>query len=431
MKITEIFTPSDYPIYTYVARDEDRIEERLREALDTPGEIVSISGPSKSGKTVLIEQVAGRDNLITVTGAGITDSNQIWERALDWMGTPAQTTTTGSITVTGTVGGTVKGKAGIPLIGSVGAEATLGGGAARANSTSQTMARSGIAQVIREIANSAYVLLIDDFHYMPATVQADVAKQIKEAARQGVKICTASVPHRSDDVVRSNPELRGRVRAVDTRPWNLTDLIKIGSLGFPAAGIDVPEPTIRKFAIEASSSPQLMQAICLQACFRIKLREVKAPVVKRDFSPDEVRQALEETSTRSDFATLVRSMHAGPRIRGTERKEFELSDHSRGDVYRALLLALKADPPTLSFPWNELSRRVQNTCRPDSPQAASLATACVQISKMAKDMYPAQRVVDWDGDPVNLLSVEDPYFLFYLRWSDKLSALGSAEISKK
>lgn len=280
-----------------------------------------------------------------------------------------------------------------------------------------------MAQVIREIGNSAYVLLIDDFHYMPPAIQSEVAKQIKEAARQGVKICTASVPHRSDDVVRSNPELRGRVRAVDTKPWKISDLMKIGNIGFPTAGINVPFTTLRKFAGEASQSPQLMQAICLQACFTIKLRESQLPVVSRDFTEAEIIQALEETSTRTDFSSLLRSMHAGPKIRGTERKEFELTDGSRGDIYRALLLALKADPPTLSLQWNELSRRVQNTCRPDAPQAASLSTACAQIAKMAKDMYPNQRVIDWEGDPVNLLSIEDPYFLFYLRWSDKLATL--------
>jgi hypothetical protein len=423
MKVTEIFTPSDYPTHTYVRRDEDRIEERLREALDTPGEIVSVSGPSKSGKTVLIEKVAGRDNLITVTGAGITDAGYIWDRALDWMGTPVETTTTGTTTLTANASGGIKGKAGLPLVGHVAAEGTLGGSAARANATTQTRSRTGMAQVIGEIGNSDFVLLIDDFHYMPAGIQSEVAKQIKEAARQGVKICTASVPHRSDDVVRSNPELRGRVRAVDTRPWNLTDLMKIGGLGFPAAGIRVPEDTLRNFAVEASQSPQLMQAICLQACFTIKLLETKHPVTDRNFTPEEINQALEETSTRTDFASLLRSMHAGPKIRGTERKEFELSDGSRGDVYRALLLALQADPPTLSFQWNDLSRRMQSMCKPDAPQAASLSTACAQIAKMAKEMYPTQRVVDWEGDPANLLSIEDPYFLFYLRWSDKLASM--------
>lgn len=219
MKITEIFTPSDYPLHTYVKREEDRIEERLREALNTPGEIVSVSGPSKSGKTVLIEQVAGRDNLITVTGAGIANAAEIWERALDWMGAPTSVVQSTTNTISGTASGGAKGSAGIPLLGAVTAEGSVGIGGSRATAGSETRARSGLLQVVREIANSSYVLLLDDFHYMAPSVQTEVAKQIKDAARQGVKIVTASVPHRSDDVVRSNPELRGRVRAVDTRPW--------------------------------------------------------------------------------------------------------------------------------------------------------------------------------------------------------------------
>lgn len=423
MKVTEIFTPSDYPMHTYVDREEERTEERLRQALQTPGEIVSVSGPSKSGKTVLIEKVVGREDLITITGAGLSDASQVWDRALDWMGAPSQTTHSNTATIGASASGGVKGAIGFPLIGSVGAEGSAGLSGSRANQAAETRVRTGLAQVVREIANSTYVLLIDDFHYMPASVQVEVAKQIKEAARQGVKIVTASVPHRSDDVVRSNPELRGRVRAVDTRPWKVSELIRIAELGFPVAGLRLPATTIRKLAVEASQSPQLMQAICLQTCFTLKYYEAKAPIIDRDLSDAELRTAYEETSTRTDFASLLRSMHAGPKIRGTERKEFDLADRSRGDVYRALLLALKADPPALSFHWNELSRRVQATCRPDSPQAASLSTACAQIAKIAREMYPTQRVIDWEADPVNLLSIVDPYFLFYLRWSERLAGL--------
>jgi hypothetical protein len=423
MRVTEIFTPSDYPLYTYVARDEERIEDRLREALMTPGEIVSVSGPSKSGKTVLIEKVAGRDNLITITGAGLSDASQVWDRALDWMGSPSQTSETTTSTISASVTATAKGGLTLPLVGSIRAEGGGGVSGARASGATETRSRTGLPQVVREIGNSSFVLLIDDFHYMPGLVQAEVAKQIKEAARQGVKIVTASVPHRSDDVVRSNPELRGRVRTVDTKPWKVAELLRIAELGFPAAGLRLPENTMREFAVESSQSPQLMQAICLQVCFTLKQYEAKPPIVDRQLSPVEIRTAYEETSTRTDFASLIRSMHAGPKIRGTERKEFDLTDGSRGDVYRSLLLALRADPPTLGFQWNEISRRVQATCRPDSPQAASLSTACAQIAKIAKEMYPNQRVVDWEDAPVNLLSIEDPYFLFYLRWSDKLAGL--------
>jgi hypothetical protein len=382
MKITEIFTPSDYPLYTYVARDEERIEDRLREALATPGEIVSVSGPSKSGKTVLIEKIAGRDNLITITGAGLSDASQVWERTLDWMGNPSQTTDTSTLTLGANASATAKGGLTVPLIGRIGAEANGGVSGSRTTASSAVQTRTGLPQVVKEIANSSFVLLIDDFHYMPASVQVEVAKQIKEAARQGVKIVTASVPHRSDDVVRSNPELRGRVRGVDTKPWKVSELIHIAELGFPFAGLRFPESTMRRFAMEASHSPQLMQAICLQICFTLKLYETQDQITDRTLTDTEIKLAYQETSTRTDFASLIRSMHAGPKMRGTERKEFALADGSKGDVYRALLLALRADPATLSFQWNEISKRVQETCSPDSPQAASLATACTQLDSV-------------------------------------------------
>lgn len=47
---------------------------------------------------------------------------------------------------------------------------------------------------------------------------------------------------------------------------------------------------------------------------------------------------------------------------------------------------------------------------------------CSQISKMADDPYPAQRVLEWD-DADSLLEIIDPYLLFYLRWSGRLQAL--------
>lgn len=423
MKVTEIFTPSDYPTHTYVQRDEARIETRLREALETPGEIISVSGPSKSGKTVLIERVAGRDNLITVTGAGITAASEIWDRALDWMDVPTQATSGKNIARDVTVSAMIKGTIGVPLLANAQSGGSLAGSQHKGTQTTETKVRRGMAQVVDEISNSDYVLLIDDFHYMPTGIQSEVAKEIKEAARLGVKICTASVPHRSDDVVRSNPELRGRVRAIDIPIWSNKELVQIGQLGFPLVGINISSKILNHMAAEASGSPQLMQAISLQMCFTLGLRECQSPALPRDITDEELKRTFQETSTRTDFASLLRNMHAGPKVRGTERKEFKLSDGSHGDVYRALLLALKADPPTLSFAWNELSRRVQSTCSPDAPQAASISTSCTQIARMAQDMYPNQRVIDWQGDPTNLLSIVDPYFLFYLRWSDKLATL--------
>jgi hypothetical protein len=53
--------------------------------------VVSVSEPSKSGKSILV--VAGKDNLIRVFGAQIRAAEDIWTFALDWMDSPATRTT--------------------------------------------------------------------------------------------------------------------------------------------------------------------------------------------------------------------------------------------------------------------------------------------------------------------------------------------------
>ena len=59
MDVFQIFTPTDTPTVTYVDRSDRHLEAQLRAALKTPKMITSVSGLSKSGKTVLIKKVLG------------------------------------------------------------------------------------------------------------------------------------------------------------------------------------------------------------------------------------------------------------------------------------------------------------------------------------------------------------------------------------
>jgi hypothetical protein len=179
--------------------------------------VISLSGPSKSGETVLMNKV--RDNLIPLTGSTIRSPDELWSQALQWMDAPTGRTEKSGSTTTLSAEVQAEGKAGIPCVaeGKAGAKAGLGQGAT--SEISRTYAGGGLAQVIKEVAGSNFVLFVDDFHYIPKDVQAEIGKQIKAAAEAGVRICTASVPHRKDDVVRSNPELRGRVMGIDIDYW--------------------------------------------------------------------------------------------------------------------------------------------------------------------------------------------------------------------
>lgn len=419
LKVTEVFTPGAFPNHTYVEREEKKLESSLADALATPGQIVSLSGPSKSGKTVLVEHVVGLENLITITGAGLQAADDLWDKILDWMDVPSESSRTGSLSGGVEIGVKASGSSGIPGIvkGKVGG--TVEGHVEGSKSKSTVHQRRGLPQVLHEIADSDFVVLLDDFHYMPRGVQTEVAKQIKEAARQGVKIITASVRHRSDDVVRANPELRGRVLALDLDYWEDHSLLAIADQGFSKLSVEVDRNTLDHFVREAAGSPQLMQAICLNTCFEIGVREARDEVESVSIPIEQRRSIFERTSTTTDFRSLVDVLECGPKTRGTERKLYTFADKTEGDVYRCILKALASDPPTLSCTYDQVLQRVHAICVGEHPVGSSIQGSCHHMGKLAVEKFPQERVIDWDEN-TQVLDIADPYLLFYLRWSGRL-----------
>lgn len=155
MKVQQVFTPNDTPTVTYVDRSEHKLEPTLRDYCNTPNIVVSLSGPSKSGKTVLIKKVVSEDLLISVVGAGISSADNLWERVLHWMGTPTETTETkvsGGEVSGGTEGG---GKAGIPFF----AEGTASVSAATSKSWgSETSTTTRVDPLNQVIARACSIL---------------------------------------------------------------------------------------------------------------------------------------------------------------------------------------------------------------------------------------------------------------------------------
>lgn len=286
MHYQEVFTPNDFPTVTYVDRAEHKLEARLRDVYETPNMVISVAGPSKSGKTVLIKKVVPEDMLITVRGASIKGPDDLWVRVLDWMGAPVEISEQQSTSNEVTGGSEGGGGFTIPFAGKIEAKLTAGGTRGWGGAENKTFLRTGLEQVIREIGKSDFVVFIDDFHYIPAAIRDDIGKQIKAAAESGVKIFTASVPHRSDDVVRSNPELRGRVVAIDLELWTSSELIQIARKGFEALNVDLAPDIERRFAAEAFGSPQLMQSICLNLALVLDVRETLPELVRIEVSPE-------------------------------------------------------------------------------------------------------------------------------------------------
>jgi hypothetical protein len=421
----DVFTPNDFPEFTYVTRQGPDLEQRLRDALATPKSPISISGPSKSGKTVLIEKTVGKDNMISVSGAEVRSGADLWARVFAWMGGPSTVASLSSSQTAHRTGGEAGAKGGIPFIADASGKLSYDQTRTSANARTETETVDSLGAIAKEISNSDFVILLDDFHYIPKEAQSDVAMQIKAAAERGIRICVATVPHRADDVVRTNHELRGRLAQIDTMFWTSAELQQIAEVGFPKLGIDLPPHHAIRLAEEACGSPQLMQRICLDVCFAFDVRKERNEPLKVDLDQARLQSILEQSSTHADFGAMVANMHQGPKIRGTERRLHQLIDGTEGDVYRAVLLALTHGRPDMSLPYPVLIQRIEAVCKGDAPSASSIVQACRQIDVIAKRVAPTERVVEWDDhDLTGTLTVVNPYFLFYLRASRKLGALG-------
>jgi hypothetical protein len=131
------------------------------------------------------------------------------------------------------------------------------------------------------------------------------------------------------------------VVAVDTGRWSQTELEQIGYKGFQALNMDIAPSVLKQLCSEAFGSPQLMQAICLNLCFEQKVEETLPTQNRVDFNLLSFQNIFERTSTLSDFSTMLYRLHAGPKLRGGERKEFKLSDGSTGDVYRCVSVGIE------------------------------------------------------------------------------------------
>ena len=282
--------------------------------------------------------------------------------------------------------------------------------------TSSNFAIDCLQLLIREVANTDFVIFIDDFHYISKETQKEVARQIKEAIRQGVKFICASVPYHSDDVIRSNPDLRGRVFSIDFQYWGKEILQKIAYKGFPELGIAYRNTAVDVLASEAAGSPQLMQYLCLNSCYELGVRESGIAPVELVNDQSLLQKICRRTVLSTDYGSIVEKMKEGPKTRGSDRLIYNTVHGWNGDVYRLLVKALSLDPPTLTFRYGPLNERITGMCRDSTPSGSSITGACEHSARIVNDAA-LDRIVEWDGES-DVFDIRDPYFLFFLRWSD-------------
>lgn len=412
MRATEVFTPNKLPEVTFI---DDHLKDKARyllESLQAGAGVISLSGPSKSGKTVFIEKTLGRDRLVQVTGAGVDGPRKLWDRVFDLIGTPSKVTEASGNSATGSVG--VKAEASVPLL----AKAEVSAAATRGTTTTTTEEHvpDYLNLLIKELGKTEFVVFIDDFHYIARDVQTQISQQIKEAVRGGVTFICASVPYHSDDVLRGNSDLRGRIFSIDFDYWGPEELRKIAQRGFDALRVEISDAVLSAVADEATGSPQLMQSLCLNLCFECGINQAMHLSTPFNVDLPIVQRVCTRTAASADYSSTVAKMMDGPKTRGVNRAAHKLDDGSIRDVYPILLFAIASNPPERTIRYANLQGRIAKVCPEGGPSGSSVTGACAHMSEIANDAEN-RVIVEWDIEN-EVLDVRDPYLLFFLRWGD-------------
>jgi hypothetical protein len=365
--------------------------------------MLSVSGPTKSGKTVLLKRFF--EDALWVSGGAIETADELWAEIVDEL---EVFTDIGLAADAETQHGGVLGvDAGLTATGSV--SETTRRGTTRGRTRS---AKNAARDVLRARKPT---LIIDDFHYIPAAEQLRIVRTLKDLVFEGLPVIVAAVPHRAYDAVRVEKEMTGRVDALPVGLWSDSDLAQIAEKGFEILGVsDAQGALAAKLAEESFGSPHLMQTHCLYLCQEPSNGDAVLSREGTDLgAPDwEIFFSRRASATSKTAFDLLKQ---GPRQR-QDRMVRKLKSGTETDIYGAVLAAIESTGPKTALTYEEVRAALRQTLASDIPQRHEVTNVLEQMTSIAREKIAGEPVLEYDPE-YSTLDLADPFFAYYLRWA--------------
>jgi hypothetical protein len=396
----DVFVAGGQPTVTYVHREEEHIERSFARAVATPNQIVSLSGPTKTGKTVLCKRTLGERQFVWIDGGKVESAQDFWNKVAGELNIPHETEDTSHRETSVGVEGSV------PLI------TTASGSRLHGSSTTHRRTVDSMSSAITTLLSERIMLVIDDFHYIEDSVRPIIMRNVKGAVFNGLKVILLSVTHRVFDAIKAESELTGRFTAISLPNWSDADLQKIPEKGFAALRVKYAPEMVLRLCNEAQDNPFLMQKFCWEMCFDLGIEEtplVGSTSIPADYNLDAMFRRI---STDAGLP-IYQKLAAGPQSRKIRAKR-PLRDGSTADIYQVILLGLAGTGPKAVVPYDELRSELNAILADQVPQKHEITSALKHLAKLSRE-FGTESAIDWDDDKreINLV---DPYLRFYLRW---------------
>jgi len=411
LRTSQIFVPGGMPVYTYVPRNSRKLEARLSEVRDSLFKLVTVTGATKSGKTVLTSKVFPRAEAIWIDGGTIQKEDDLWSTVLEQLDAFTGTERQSGTSVTSGLGAGVSAGFGIPGVAHVEGstqgqeEHTASGVTIRSR---QVAPRTAATAALRAQPTP---VVIDDFHYLSRTIQGDVIRALKPLVAEGLPFVLIAIPHRRFDAVRVEREMTGRLDSIDIPMWDRDELELIARGGFPLLNVSVSDELCSRLTDEAQGSPHLMQEFCRGL--------MKAHGVEATLDSPLVIGAMDDDLFRSVAAgtgkVVFDKLSRGPRQR-SDRLQRALKGGGTADIYQVVLMALtRMAPGMATVEYEQLRAAIRDVLASDIPQMHEVTRVLEKMAEIAADDEASTPVIDWERDE-QLLHITDPFFAFYLKW---------------
>lgn len=397
--VKDVFVAGGMPSVTYVPRTNLRLEEQLKGEINEGYKLICVTGPTKSGKTVLARHVIGRDQSALVNGGQIENSSELWGQILQDVDLPDAET----INSEGEI------STGISWL--ISTQLSLSRG------TSQTFSNTNKKTILSYLREKNLALIVDDFHYLPTGIQKELIRSLKSEIFEGLTAILIAVPHRAFDAIGAEREMEGRFAHIEIPTWEPDELRQISGKGFPELKMNVSDDCCSSFSNEAYGSPLLMQRFCNRLCTWYDIDQTL--LTQKNFNPsDKAKSDIYEAVARQFGFPAFEKLSKGPQSR-SKRIDRSLADGSgQMDIYQCVLKAVANTGPKKKIHYNEIRDELRKILvDTDIPQKHEVSSALGHMSSIAKDEIQGEPVLEWNDDYLHLT---DPFLMFFMRWSQRV-----------
>ena len=413
IRASYVFVPGGFPQITYISREEHKLEERVRLAQDNLTKLVVVTGPTKSGKTVLVDKIFPQESAIWIDGGTITDEQSFWDVVIDKLSLFTMEEYSESEGNSSEVGANVSAEGNIFVAkGGAGISSKL-----EANTTINHTSSRNISPKVAAISAlrvKLVPLVVDDFHYIPKDIQKNIVRALKALIMHGLPVIFIAIPNRKYDAVEVEREMTGRIENIEMPIWYEDELAEIAKRGFSALNVNVKNHLVRKLTNAAYGSPFLMQEFCRTLCIKSGIEESSDEInyISENIDESAIFVDIAEHSGRSMFEKLKR----GPRAR-TDRKQRPLADGATTDIYGVVMNGLKLlQPGVESVSYDLLRSNIRNIVAGDPPQKHEVSRVLDKIAEISYTDASSTPVIDWQRSD-DIITITDPFFAFFLKWA--------------